>query len=102
MEDGKRHLRCSLCDTEWVYKRLACYNCGNEDHDTLSFLMVEEIPGYQIDVCEVCKSYLKVIEDRTGFYRDWDMVDVQTVYLDVIARQKGYSNDITSEKKYHS
>lgn len=93
-EDGKRHLRCSLCDTEWVYKRLACYNCGNEEHDTLTFLMIEEIPGCQIDVCEVCKSYLKVVDDRSGFNYDWDTADVQTVYLDVIARQKGYSNGI--------
>lgn len=95
-EDGKRYLRCSLCDTEWGYKRLACCNCGNEDHNTLSFLMIEETPGYQIDVCEVCKSYLKIIDDRTGFSRDQDLSDVQTIYLDLIARQKGYSNDITN------
>lgn len=91
-EDGKRHLRCSLCDTEWLYKRLACYNCGNENHDSLSFLLVEETPGYQIDVCEVCKSYLKVIDERTSFDPEFAWDDVHTVYLDLIAQQKGYSN----------
>ena len=95
-EDGKRYLRCSLCDTEWGYKRLACHNCGNEDHNSLSFLLVEETPGYLIDVCEVCKSYLKIIDERISFNRGLDMADVQTIHLDLIARQKGYSNDMTN------
>ncbi len=91
-EEGKRYLQCSYCETEWLFKRLACPNCGNEDHQTLSFLLIEETPGYQIDVCEVCKSYLKVIDERTGLKPSLARSEIQTIYLDVIAQQKGYSN----------
>jgi FdhE protein len=101
-EDGKRHLRCSLCETEWLYKRLVCYNCGNEDHHTLSFLLVEEIPGYQIDVCEVCKQYLKIIDERAGFHADLQLIDVRTLYLDLIAWQQGYNNDLASSNWAHA
>jgi len=81
-----------MCETEWLYKRLICYNCGNEDHRTLSLLLVEETPGYQLDVCEVCKSYLKIVDEKSVSQRDMRTADIRTIYLDVIAYQKGYTN----------
>jgi len=91
-EEGKRYLRCSHCETEWLYKLLACPNCGNNDHQTLSFLLIEETPGYRLDVCEVCKSYLKTIDARAGLKPNMDTSEIQTIYLDIIAHERGYSN----------
>jgi len=34
-EGGKRWLLCSLCSTEWEFRRLLCPNCGEEDQDLL-------------------------------------------------------------------
>lgn len=97
-QDSKRYLCCSMCDTQWLYKRLVCCHCGNEDHQTLSFLLVEETPGYQIDVCDACKSYLKVIDERITL-SPAVIPDIETLYLDLIAQQKGYSNRTVLREK---
>src|ERR1700678_2238786 len=35
-DGGKRSLICSLCATEWQYRRIKCPNCGEEDKEKLS------------------------------------------------------------------
>lgn len=95
-EDGKRYLRCSLCETEWLYKRLACYNCGNENHETLTSLIIEETPGYGLDVCEQCKGYLKIVDEPKGGSVELLNNQAAALYLDVIAQQQGYRSDIAN------
>ncbi|MBU7006652.1 formate dehydrogenase accessory protein FdhE [Phosphitispora fastidiosa] len=89
---GQRYLHCSLCGHEWLSKRLKCPYCLNEDHNLLSVIIVDDIPGCRIDVCEACGSYLKVIADETGgVSRLPEMADIETIYLDVVANQRGYT-----------
>ncbi len=89
-EDNKRYLQCSLCDHQWLFKRLACPNCANEDHNSLRTLLIEETPAYQIHVCEQCKTYLKVFDSRQNDRDQTSIKDATTVFLDIIAQQKGY------------
>jgi len=89
--DGQRYLHCSLCGHEWLCKRLKCPYCLNEDHNLLSVIIVDDIPGCRIDVCEACGSYLKVILDETGGMPELsEMADIETVFLDVVATRRGY------------
>ncbi|KNZ69005.1 formate dehydrogenase accessory protein [Thermincola ferriacetica] len=95
-EDNKRFLQCSLCDRQWLFKRLACPNCLNEEHRTLKTIFIEETPDYQIHACEECKTYLKVFStgEEAG---NTGLKDAATVFLDIIAQQNGYvSNYFTS------
>lgn len=94
--DGKKYLCCSLCETEWQYKRLACYNCGNENHNTLSFLFIDETPGYGLDVCEECKVYIKIVDEQKGGKAEVMANEAATLYLDVVARRKGYRHNMAN------
>ncbi len=91
--NGQRYLHCSLCGHEWLSKRLLCPYCLNEDHHLLSTITVDDIPGCRIDACEACGSYLKVIVDETaGASGLPEMADIETVFLDIVANQKGFTN----------
>jgi FdhE protein len=93
-EDGKRILECSLCNTQWVFKRLRCPFCGNEDADTLGFFFVEEAT-YRVDKCDKCKRYIKTVDERKkpeGGLRALLVEDVATLYLDMLAAKEGYQS----------
>jgi len=91
-EDGKRMLECSLCNTQWMFKRLRCPFCSNEDADTLGFFFVEEAT-YRVDKCDKCKRYIKTVDERKkpeGGLRALSVEDVATLYLDMLAAKEGY------------
>jgi FdhE protein len=97
-EDGKRILRCSFCGTEWPFKRIMCPFCGNEDHDTLRYFLVEgDAPikkdAFRVDVCDKCKKYIKTLDERKlpeSERPDLYLENLNTLYLDVLAQRDGY------------
>jgi len=93
-EDGKRILECSLCRTQWAFKRLRCPFCGNEDADTLGFFFVEEAT-YRVDKCDRCQRYIKTVDERKkpeAGLRALSVEDVATLYLDMLAAREGYQS----------
>ena len=90
-DEGQKVLHCPRCHADWQEKRLKCSHCGNEDHDTLSYLTIEGDSTEQIHVCKVCNGYVKLIDDREALEKlDPTMLDLTTIHLDYIAQQKGY------------
>ncbi|PKM83295.1 MAG: hypothetical protein CVU89_00630 [Firmicutes bacterium HGW-Firmicutes-14] len=94
--EGKRYLRCRNCETEWLYKLLSCPWCNNDDHRSLAFLTIEETPGYELHVCERCRGYIKVVDEKKGGNRDLLNDEAATVYLDLVAQQQGYVTDVVN------
>lgn len=90
-KEGVRHATCSFCRHEYRIKRLACPVCGEEDHEKLSFFTVDEEPGFRVDVCESCKTYIKTID-----FRELDRIaipvldDLDSLALDYVAAGQGY------------
>ncbi|MDD4860198.1 MAG: formate dehydrogenase accessory protein FdhE [Dehalococcoidales bacterium] len=89
-ERGARWLLCSRCDMEWLFQRLECPVCGNQDQKTLAYFTGEG-DNYRVYVCEKCKRYLKAIDLRQA------QVDILlplerliTTDLDVQAQAMGY------------
>lgn len=60
-ERGARWLLCCRCDTEWLFQRLECPYCGNQDQNALAYFTGDE-DLYRLYVCEQCKRYLKTID----------------------------------------
>jgi FdhE protein len=87
-----KHLRCSRCGADWLFRRLQCSYCGNEDHMTLGYLYSEnQGEKFRVEVCENCKGYLKVIAAFTPTTPEMLAVeDLATLHLDYIARESGY------------
>ena len=94
-EEGRRFLHCSLCGTEWAFRRIQCPFCLNDDHNTLRFFFVEEGSPYRVDVCDVCRTYLKTVDERRVDEGKEILVPVEkvaTTVLDLLAHDEGYNS----------
>ncbi len=89
-DGGKRFLLCSLCLTEWEFRRILCPACGEEDHKKLPRYSAEEIEPVRVEACDTCHYYLKSI-DMTIDGLAVPLVDeAATVPLDLWATEHGY------------
>ncbi|MGP0071138.1 MAG: formate dehydrogenase accessory protein FdhE [Bryobacteraceae bacterium] len=89
-DGGKRWLLCSLCSTEWQYRRVLCPGCGEENKDKLPIYTAAEFPAARVDACDTCHTYLKSI-DLTKDGHAIPMVDeIATVALNIWAEEHDY------------
>lgn len=92
-ETGKRKLISLACGTEWEFSRVKCPCCENEDQRQLSYLYIENEPRYRIETCDRCRRYIKTIDLRHATLPvDYEIENIITVHLDLIARENGYGN----------
>lgn len=61
--EGARWLICSRCDAKWLFYRLVCPHCGNQDQRTLAYF-TDDKSLYRLHVCEKCRRYIKAIDLR--------------------------------------
>jgi len=91
-KENKRVLRCSFCDEEWVFQRIGCALCGNDDIKKLGYYEFESSP-YRFDYCSACGGYIKTF--RLARKTDEGTVDlavenILTNFLDSSAIAMGY------------
>ena len=93
-ETGRKWLLCSLCYSEWPFKRLACPYCENEDQESLRFFFDEKSDSqgaHRIDVCDKCKGYIKTIDIRKlGNKVNLFVENLATLELDIVAGKEGF------------
>jgi len=90
-DGGKRWLLCSLCATEWQYRRVVCPRCGEENKDKLPIYIAEEIDYVRVDACDNCRTYIKSV-DLTKNGRAVPVVDeLATVALNIWAEEHDYA-----------
>jgi FdhE protein len=89
-DGGKRSLICSLCATEWHYRRLVCPGCGEEDVHKLAVYSAKEIPSVRVEACESCHTYIKTV-DLTKDGNAVPVVDeLATIPLNLWAQEHSY------------
>jgi FdhE protein len=97
-DDGRKVIHCPRCLAHWNAKRLECAHCGNEDHRTMKFLTIEGDAVSQIQVCEECNGYIKIIDTRQYIDKpSAALLDLNSIHLDFVAQENGY--DAVGEKK---
>jgi FdhE protein len=89
-DGGKRHLGCSLCLTEWEYRRIICPVCEEMDPLTLPRYSPEDPIAVRVDACDTCKSYLKSFDMTVDGLMVPEVDEIATVALDVWAAEHGY------------
>lgn len=92
-EVGRRSLWCPLCGTEWVYRRIKCPFCENENQKLIRFFFLEEKSPYRVDVCDKCKCYIKTIDERKRDEKirtQFEIENLSTAYLDDIALKEKF------------
>lgn len=89
-DGARRALVCSVCATEWRFKRLCCPACGEESFSRLSYHTASEFPYIRVEVCETCNKYIKSV-DLTAYGLAVPVVDeIAAVTLDLWAAEQGY------------
>jgi FdhE protein len=88
-DGGKRFLVCSLCLTEWEFRRILCPICGEGDHVKLPRYTAEGIPAVRVEACETCKYYLKGVDMTLDGLAVPVVDEVATAPLDVWAMEHG-------------
>jgi len=90
-ETGKKWLFCSLCRSEWLFRRLECPFCGDNNQESLRYFYLEDEKAYRVDVCDRCKRYTKTVDARkTESIRSLFVEDLATLPLDIVAEKEGF------------
>ena len=90
-DGAKRWLLCSLCSTEWQFRRVVCPNCGEQDKERLPVYTAAEFDHVRVEACDRCKTYIKSV-DLTRNGRAVPVVDeLATVSLNIWAENHGYA-----------
>ena len=90
-EGGKRSLVCSLCFTEWNFRRLLCPKCGEEDQHKLPVYTAEPYPHVRIEACDTCRTYLKSIDMTRNGLAVPEVDELASVPLDLWAVEHDYT-----------
>ena len=89
-DGAKRSLICSLCSTEWEYRRMVCPGCEQEDIKRLPVFTAESCAYIRIEACDACQTFIKTI-DLTKDGRAIPVVDeLASLPLTLWAEEKGY------------
>jgi FdhE protein len=90
-DGGKRWLICSLCSTEWEYRRIICPNCAEEDKEKLPVYLAEGLEYVRVDGCDTCRSYLKSVDLTRNGLAVPVVDEVATVVLNIWAEEHDYT-----------
>lgn len=90
-DGARRSLLCSLCATEWQFRRVICPNCGEEDKERLPVYRAADPVSVRVDACDTCRTYIKSV-DLTKDGLAVPVVDeIATPALTLWAEENGYT-----------
>lgn len=89
-DGGKRMLLCSLCQTEWEYRRILCPACGEENHEKLPRYTADGIPAVRVEACDICRHYLKSVDMTVDGLAVPVVDEIATAPLDLWAVEHDY------------
>ena len=90
-EGAKRWLLCSLCSTEWEFRRVLCPNCGEEDRDQLPRYAAPDFGHVRVEACDRCKAYIKSVDLTRDGHAVPVVDELATVALNLWAEERGYT-----------
>jgi len=90
-DGGKRSLICSLCATEWEFRRMLCPGCGEEGVDNLPVYRASEFDYVRVEACESCHTYIKSIDLTKNGLAVPVVDELASIPLTVWAEQNGYT-----------
>ncbi len=89
-DGAKRFLLCSLCATEWLFRRVLCPNCAEENKDKLPIFMAREFDYVRVDACDTCHTYIKSIDLSKNGNAVPVVDELATLSLNLWAQENNY------------
>ena len=90
-DGAKRSLVCSLCCTEWEFRRILCPACGEESRDKLPVYTAPDFDYVRVEACDSCRMYIKAIDLTKNGLAVPVVDELGSVALDIWAVEKGYT-----------
>jgi len=89
-EGRKLNLLCSLCGTEWEYRRIICPNCEELDKEKLPVYKSDTSPHIKLAACDTCHTYLKCIDLSIDGHAIPEVDDVASLPMSLWMAQNGF------------
>ena len=87
---GPRYLVCARCSHNWVFSRMTCAACGEQETQRLPIYQEgEHLPHMRVDACESCHRYLLTIDLRKDTRAIPIVDEIAGLPLDLYARERG-------------
>ena len=90
-DGGKRSLVCSLCSTEWEFRRILCPGCGEEALDKLPVYTASELEYMRVEACDTCHTYIKSVDLTKNGLAIPVVDELATIALNLWAEENGYT-----------
>ncbi len=90
-DGGKRFLGCSLCFTEWEFRRVLCPSCQEVEYTKLPRYSPENPKAVRVEACDSCHAYLKSFDLTIDGLMVPEVDEIATVALDLWAAEQGYA-----------
>ncbi|HEY6930563.1 MAG TPA: formate dehydrogenase accessory protein FdhE, partial [Thermoanaerobaculia bacterium] len=91
MEGARRALGCALCGGEWLFGRILCPSCFEEDPHKLPAFQNEKYPTVRIETCETCRRYVKSIDLSEDARPIPEVDDLLSLSMDLWAADQGFT-----------
>ena len=85
-----RWLSCGLCGTEWLFNRIRCPSCGEEDPARLPAFQGGPHAAIRIEACETCRRYVKSVDLTLDARPLPEVDDLASITLDLWAIEQGF------------
>lgn len=95
-DGGKRSLVCSLCATEWEFRRIVCPACGEENVDKLPVYVADSLDYLRVEACDTCHGYIKTVDLTKNGHAVPVVDELAAIPLSLWAADKGYSKISTN------
>jgi len=89
-DGAKRSLLCSMCSSEWQFRRLLCPACGEESNDRLPVYTASQFHHVRVEACDTCHVYIKSVDLTKNGLAVPCVDEIATVSLDLWAAENGY------------
>ena len=91
MEGARRMLGCALCGGEWLFGRILCASCFEEDPRKLPSFSNDRHPTVRIEACETCHRYVKSLDLSEDARPIPEVDDLASIAMDLWAVDQGYT-----------
>ena len=91
LEGARRTLVCALCGLEWLFERIRCPACFEENPYRLPAFRDERHPAVRIEACETCRRYVKSIDLSEDARPIPEVDDLASIAMDLWAAGEGWT-----------
>jgi len=91
MEGARRMLVCALCGGEWLFGRILCPSCFEQEPAKLPSFQNERHRAVRIEACETCHRYVKSIDLSEDARPIPEVDDLVSLSVDLWAAEQGYT-----------